>query len=201
MSDQMLHHSISPAVVERNQQSAYSDRESVLDKLHEDSQMTAWQKVLKVGTVVSSESATRGPISSILAIAGPNIGLAVAGLAVMDTTLNSHVAVKAVEIKKESALIKEHFGANFPSGAVAKIEADCTPSSLRKIGHYVAGTASEAAIGFGSGVVLSPVTAGYSIPALTVGGAGVGYLNAARALDVGKYGCEVDKMKAQIRSW
>lgn len=203
MSEQILQSPVSPADVERHQQSDPLQRDTVLQKLHEDSRLSSGQRALVMAPVIASESLTRGPISTALVVTAPAQALSIplAGLAVFDTTRNAQIAVEAEELKRESALIKEAYGSRLSSEAVGKIEEDCSNSKVRRLLVYGHGAILEGAIGFASGIVLTPFTGGYSLPVLSLGGAGVGYMGAGRELQVRKYGCEVDKMKEQIRSW
>lgn len=201
MSEQAMHESVAVGRDDSSRQAMQNDQEQVLQKLHQDSLMSQGAKTAMMGAVIATETLTRAPLAATVARAIPPLGLSVSVLAGAGTINDAFQAVEAEEVKKESALIKEAFGPKFAPGAIAKIESECSVSTLRKAAIYGMGTLSEGLVGFGSGAVLSPFTAGYSAPVLGIGGMAAGYLNAGRLLDVKRQGCEVDKMKSQIRSW
>ncbi|MBK7746286.1 MAG: hypothetical protein IPI39_03430 [Candidatus Obscuribacter sp.] len=201
MSEQVMRENFAAVSGDSKGSVVQNEHEQVLQKLHQDSLMSEGAKTTMMDTVIATETLTRAPFAATVARAIPPLGLSVSVLAGAGTINDAFQAVEAEEVKKESALIKEAFGPKFAPGAIAKIESECSVSTLRKAAVYGMGTLSEGLIGYGSGVVLSPFTAGYSAPVLGIGGLAAGYLNAGRYLDVKRQGCEVDKMKEQIRSW
>lgn len=201
MSEQVMHERYADASGDARAVVVQNEQEQALQKLHQDSLMSQGGKIAMMGAVIATESFTRGPLAATVGRALPAAGISIGVLAGAGTINDALQAVEAEELKKESALINEAFGPKFAPGAISKIESDCRLSTTRKAAIYGVGTLSEGLIGFGSGVVLSPFTAGYSAPLIGGGGLAAGYLNAKRLIEVKEHGCEVEKMKAQIRNW
>lgn len=201
MSEQKMHEKVAVVSGDGKGGVLQNEHEQVLQKLHQDSLMSQGGRAAMMASVIATETLTRAPVTVAVTKIMPTLGISAGAMAATGTVYDAYQAVEAEEVKKESALIKETFGSKFPPGAISKIESDCSVSAMRKAAFYGFRTLSEGLSGFASGLLLSPFTAGYSVPVLGVGGLASGYLNAGRSLDVKEHGCEVDKMKAQIRSW
>jgi hypothetical protein len=143
MSEQVMRENFAAVSGDSKGSVVQNEHEQVLQKLHQDSLMSEGAKTAMMGAVIATETLTRAPFAATVARAIPPLGLSVSVLAGAGTINDAFQAVEAEEVKKESALIKEAFGPKFAPGAIAKIESECSVSTLRKAAVYGMGTLSE----------------------------------------------------------
>jgi|GEM_PF-6930196 len=119
-------------------------------------------------------------------------------------TLNyfhSRNAVDKIETERESAKIKDRFKTELGPGGINKIEEQCTPSKKDKAQAYINGMAEQGAVGFIAGKTIAPMTAGWSLPVMTLAGIGNGALHARTNLALQQSQCEVKAMREKLLKW
>lgn len=66
---------------------------------------------------------------------------------------------------------------------------------------YINGMAEQGAVGFIAGKTIAPMTAGWSLPVMTLAGIGNGALHARTNLALQQSQCEVKAMREKLLKW
>lgn len=170
-----------------------------LDKLRAESQLTSAEQN-RIATAVGVREALFIPPILVGGMAYGTTPLLV-GSKAAQTVEEIKDKLSEKQLSRESALIKNDFANELSPDKIKSIEKGCQPSTKDKVGTYGMDVVGDGAYGGIGGLMLSPWTGGWSIPALALGGMGSGYMRARESLKNQELQCEVKAYRNTLTSW
>ncbi len=170
-----------------------------LDKLRADSILSPKEQTEIYAKQAAQEAVVYGPGS---ALAG-SVGMSgvIAGIGITEAAMIANKNIEGQQYGREVDLIKRDFKDKLGKDTIEEVEANCRPGLGTKATTYAFKMGNELIFSGISGMALSPVTGGWSVPGYLGVGAAAGYRNSQINLYLLEKRCQAESYRHVISKW